>query len=69
MYGREYYSDTLMDALGIISFIIGVLNYNENIDQSTLQNTAKNIMSDIHNHLRDQDHKIDRILELLEKEG
>lgn len=61
-------NDAMMDILNILGFAMGVLNYNENIDQSMLQNTAKNIMNDIHNHLKEQDTKIDRILELLENE-
>lgn len=59
-------NDAMMDVLNILAFAMGVLNYNENIDQSMLQNTAKNIMNDIHNHLNEQDAKINRILELLE---
>lgn len=54
--------------LNILGFMMGVLNYNENIDQSMLQNVAKNIMQDIHSHLKEQDQKIDKILSMLEKE-
>lgn len=60
------FNSTFMDTLGIISFLIGVMNYNENIDQSTLQKTAKNIMSDIHEHLKEQDEKIDYVISMLE---
>lgn len=62
------FDGNFIDALGIVSFLIGIMNYNENIDQSTLQKTAKDIMNDIHRHLKEQDRKIDRILDLLEKE-
>lgn len=62
-------NDMLMDALSILSFVMGVLNYNENVDQSMLQNTAHNIMQDIHRHLAEQDAKIDEIMEILKKEA
>lgn len=48
---------------------MSVANYNENVDQSTLQDTAQNIIEDIHAHLKMQDEKIDLILDKLEKEG
>lgn len=65
----ERNNDMFMDVLGVLSFIMSIMNYNENIDQSTLQKTAKTIMQDIHNHLQEQDQKIDEILKLLEKGG
>lgn len=58
-----------MDILGVLSFVMSVMNYNENIDQSMLQKTAKTIMQDIHTHLQEQDQKIDEILKLLEEGG
>lgn len=67
MNGSER-KDSILDAMAIISFLVGMANYEENITQSQLQETAKGIMSDIHTHLKEQDNKIDRILELLEKE-
>lgn len=61
--------DVILDAMAIVSFLVGMANYEENITQSQLQETAKSIMSDIHSHLKEQDDKMDRILELLgEKE-
>ena len=59
----------MMDLINILGFVMGVMNYNENIDQSTLQQTAKNIMQDIHAHLKEQDEKIDMILDKLGKDG
>ena len=56
----------LFDAMAITSFLLGMANYNENITQSTLQETAKEIISDIHNHLKEQDEKIDYIINMLE---
>lgn len=57
------------DAMAVTSFLLGMANYNENISQNQLQETAKGIIKDIHNHLQQQDDKIDYIISLLEKEG
>lgn len=59
--------DAILDAMAIVSFLVGMANYEENITQRQLQETAKSIMSDIHSHLKEQDDKMDRILELLEE--
>lgn len=63
MMGRN---ERVLDAMAVLSFVIGLANYGENIDQSTLQETATNIITDIHRHLKQQDDKIDLILERLE---
>lgn len=55
------------DAMAMTSFLLGMANYNENISQSQLQEIAKSIIRDIHNHLQQQDDKIDYIISLLEK--
>ena len=55
-----------MDALAMVSFMIGLANYSENVDQSQLQDTLAVAMSEIHGHLQTQDLKIDHILSLLE---
>lgn len=52
--------------MAITSFLLGMANYTENVTQSTLQETAKGIISDIHNHLKEQDEKIDYIINMLE---
>lgn len=59
----------LYDAMAVTSFLLGMANYNENISQNQLQETAKGIIKDIHLHLQEQDDKIDYIISLLEKEG
>lgn len=59
---RDYY----MDVLSIASFIVGLANYGENLDQRSAQDMLKAQSEDIHAHLKMQDEKIDRILELLE---
>lgn len=57
------------DAMAVTSFLLGMANYNENVSQSQLQETAKSIIKDIHNHLQQQDDKIDYIINLLENKG
>ena len=59
----------LYDAMAITSFLLGMANYNENVSQSQFQETAKGIVKDIHNHLQQQDDKIDYIINLLEEKG
>ena len=54
-----------MDAMAIVSFIIGLANYNENIGQTDLQEVVNGAIDDIHRHLQIQDNKIDMILEML----
>lgn len=58
----------MLDAMTAISFIIGLANYEENIDQSQLQDVAQAIVSDIHKHLYEQDKKIEEILKIV-REG
>ena len=60
---------TLLDLLIIISFIIGVANYEENVDQSTMQSTVQQAVNEIHDHLELQDRKLQNILELLDYDG
>ncbi len=58
-----------LDVLAIISFVIGLANYDENIGQSNMQNAVSSAVSDIHSHLADQDEKINKLITLLEKNG
>lgn len=55
----------LLDILTIINFAITMENYNKNVDQSKLQDVMNNAVEDIHQHLKQQDEKINSILELL----
>ena len=62
-----------LDLLNILSFVIGILNYQENLTQSDKQELmnkvdadTQNAIEEIHEHLRIQDSKIDSILKLLE---
>ena len=62
-----------LDLLNILSFVIGILNYQENLTQSDKQELLHKVDEDtqtaiqeIHNHLQMQDDKIDRIISMLE---
>ena len=65
MNGKQY---DLLDAITMVSFIIGLLNYGENVDQTTINDTVQSAVQDIHDHLSEQDEKITKILQLLEDE-
>lgn len=58
----------LIDALEIIEFIVSVRNYEETIDQTTMQNTVQDAVELIQEHLKEQDKKINKILEILGEE-
>ena len=51
-----------LDLLGVMSFMLGLANYSENLGQSQFQQELDKAMSDIHRHLQDQDGKIGLIL-------
>lgn len=57
-----------MDILNIVSFAIGVENLNSNLDQNTMQQLLETAVKDIHNHLEEQDKKLDKILEVINNE-
>lgn len=52
-----------LDALTIVSFAVGLANYAENVDQSSMSETVKAAVDDIHAHLAKQDEKIAKIYE------
>lgn len=63
---------TLLDVLSVLSFIIGLQNYDMNVDQNDMQelqrefnNELESVVGDIHRHLQLQDEKIDEILRIL----
>ena len=56
----------IIDIISVMSFIIGVKNYDENISQGTMDKTVTSAVRDIHNHLEAQDMRIDKIIEMLE---
>lgn len=59
---------SILDAIAIVSFLVGLANYSENVGQSQLQDTVNNAVLDIHKHLKAQDEKLNLVLSLLEKE-
>lgn len=71
---------TFLDLVSLLSFFIGVLNLDANITQSDVQEQTKDLderftaatksaLAEIHDHLQDQDRKIDQILEVLRNEN
>ena len=65
-----------LDILNILSFVVGVMNYEENLTQgdkqdlmSALEEKTESMLDDIHNHLREQDEKIDSIIERMDKDA
>lgn len=63
MEGRG--NQPLMDYLAIVSFLIGLANYGENVSQGQMQEVVNQAVENIHHHLEIQDKKIDEILSLL----
>lgn len=60
------FNQRMLDALTFIGFMIGIANYSENLGQSDVQDMIKGALNDIHEHLAEQDRKIDYLIELLE---
>ena len=63
MNSKQY---DLLDAITMVSFSVGLLNYGENVDQTTINDTVQSAGQEIHDHLAKQDEKITKILQLLE---
>lgn len=65
---------SLLDILNILSFIIGVLNYNENLTQGDkqelmqeLDNKISLVLDEVHKHLEVQDRQLSTIIKRLEE--
>ena len=63
-----------LDILNILSFVIGVMNYDENLTQNDKQDLMQELnaksdklLEEIHRHLTEQDLKIDTILKEVSK--
>ena len=61
---------TFLDATAIVSFLVGLENLDLNVTQDTIDKQTNDLqeklqvaIQDIHNHLQDQDRKIDAILQ------
>lgn len=64
----------VLDVITIISFVIGLKNYQETLTQTDIdeslnrvENTLKELVINIDEHLKNQDSKIDLILKRLEE--
>lgn len=67
---------SFIDILSIMSFCLGLENLNENLSQSDKQDLQNNlsesidkVLKEIHAHLKQQDEKIDKILEVLSNDS
>ena len=65
------YNQDLLDTLALVGFVVGLANYDENVSQSQVQEVVNTALTDIHNHLQEQDTKLqaieaklDRLLEV-----
>ena len=63
-----------LDILTVMSFIIGLINLDENVTQSDKQelqhdlaDKADMLLEEIHKHLEEQDIKLDHILQMLKE--
>lgn len=56
-----------MDVVNIVSLYISLLNLDENLSQGTAGDMIQSAVNDIHKHLKEQDKKIDYIIERLGK--
>ena len=66
-------NNSLLDVLNVVSFLIGVANYNENLTQTDeqelihkLDKQTSELLSQLNAHLERQDKNIDKILTMLE---
>lgn len=73
MAGESSNRQSFLDSLNVLSFIIGIMNLNENMTQGDKQELMENlskqtqtVLTEIHSHLQRQDEKIDEILKRLE---
>ena len=58
----------VLDILTIVSFILQVQNQHRIIDLGDVQDEVNRAVEDIHRHLKEQDYKIDHIIEVMERE-
>lgn len=70
----ENNNNEFIDLVNIASFVLGIMNLQENLTQSDKQdivNELKNetsiVLNKINTHLQEQDNKINKILKLLSK--
>ena len=61
------YNQNFLDSIALISFVVGLANYDENVSQSLVQDLFDKALSDVHEHLVQQDIKMKAIEEKLDK--
>ena len=64
MYGENF---SYLDAIAIVSFVLGLANYSKNTDQ--LQDDVNRAVFDMHKYIKEQEIKIDEILKILKEGG
>ena len=64
---------TFLDSISIASFLIGIMNLEENLTQgdkqdleNKLSSSIELLLNEVHSHLNAQDRKIDKILKYME---
>ena len=69
-------SENMLDAITVISFLVGLQNLDLNITQEDMQNTTNTLdkalreqVKDIHEHLSVQDAKLNALLEMVKEVG
>ena len=69
------FNEDMLDALTLVSFMIGVANYNENLTQSdkddimkSLDQQTNDILMRVEEALQEQNEMLEEILETLRKE-
>ena len=55
-----------MDIISVIGLLISLKNLDLNLSQDDFQNITSKIYTDVQNHLKEQDRKMDYIISLLE---
>ena len=70
----SYGQFTFLDTISILSFLIAIMNLNENMTQGDKQELQEDLskkadllLKEIHGHLEEQDIKINKILEEISK--
>ena len=58
----------VLDILTVVSFVLQVQNQGRIIDLADVQDEVNRAVEDIHQHLQEQDSKIDHIIEVMERE-
>lgn len=74
MENNSFFNQNTMDVLNILSFVIGLLNLNENLTQgdkqdlmSAFDKQTETVLKDIHERLDSQDEQLKNILAELER--